>query len=210
LQSNGFALGDVARTWFYIDKILSWYDDFNKARTAIYKNHTFRVGSLPASTGVAGENPLNPALALAAWAVQSRGKSNHPAREIISPMQSPASDYGSSFSRAVEIQLPVGRRLLISGTASINADGKTAWVGDVKRQIDLSMEVVDRILKSRGMSFADAARATAYFKRPEDSAALADWCARHDCQLPALLVHCDICRNDLLFEIELDAIIPQA
>ena len=210
LREAGFALGDVVRTWFYLDDILSWYGDFNKARTEIYEKRRFRIGSLPASTGVSGKNPAGAALAVAAWAMQPLENSFR-VEEIASPMQCPAPAYGSSFSRAVEITTPVGRRLLISGTASIAPGGKTLWIGDVRQQIELTMEVVEAILKSRGMGFENTARATVYFKNRDDAAAFTGWSNRHGGQLlPAVLVHCDICRDDLLFEIELDAVTTRA
>jgi enamine deaminase RidA (YjgF/YER057c/UK114 family) len=207
LRSQGFLLGEVVRTWFYLDDILSWYDDFNGVRTSIYAGHRFRLGTLPASTGVSGRNPAGSALALAAWAVRPASAVDYPAAEVLSPLQGPAASYGSAFSRAVEIALARGRRLLVSGTASIDADGATAWAGDVGRQIGLTMEVVEAVLASRGMSLDDAARSTLYFRRPEHAAAFSAWCARHDRTLPSgLAIRADICRGDLLFEIELDAV----
>ena len=68
LAAAGFDLAEVVRTWFFLDQILSWYDDFNRARTKIYSGVKFRTGSLPASTGVGAANPAGAALALAAWA----------------------------------------------------------------------------------------------------------------------------------------------
>jgi hypothetical protein len=57
------------------------------------------------------------------------------------------------------------------------------------------------------MSFADVSRATAYFKSPADVAVWDDWRARHELRtMPVVCAGCEICRDDLLFEIELDAI----
>ena len=63
LNENGFDMGELVRTWFYLHDILSWYGDFNKVRTTFYNNHRFRSGSLPASTGVAAKNLAGSALA---------------------------------------------------------------------------------------------------------------------------------------------------
>ena len=84
--------------------------------------------------------------------------------EVPSPMQCPAAKYGSSFSRAVEILSGDGNHLLISGTASIAPDGGTACRANLGGQIARTMEVVESILKSRGLGFADVTRATAYFR----------------------------------------------
>lgn len=207
LDLAGFELGDVIRTWFYNENILGWYDDFNRVRTQHYANVKWRTGSIPASTGVAGRNPAGAALAVAAWAMRptdSAGK----AFEVASPLQCPAPAYGSSFARAMEIDSGGWRRLLISGTASIHPGGQTAWLDNPKKQIDLTMEVIGAILESRGMNFRDVTRALAYFQHPNFVPYFERWCDARDLrQLPYVPVHCDICRHDLLFELELDAVV---
>jgi enamine deaminase RidA (YjgF/YER057c/UK114 family) len=205
LDNAGFTLGDVMRTWFYNDDILAWYDEFNRVRSAHYAGVKWRTGSLPASTGIGARNPAGAALVLAAWAMQPLDAAAR-ATEIGSPLQCPAPQYGSAFSRAMEINSGGWRRLLISGTASIHPDGKTAWVGNPKKQVDLTMEVVVAILYSRGMSFEDVTRATAYFEHPLFKDHFDAWLAARDLgHLPVVSVHADVCRSDLLFELELDA-----
>jgi len=207
LIGEGMTLKDVARTWFFLDDIVSWYGDFNLVRNDFFARSELRPGSVPASTGVSGFNPTGAALTAAAWAVRARDPSVKVVEVVPSPRQCPAPAYGSAFSRAVELKLPGYRQLLVSGTASIEPGGRTAHVGDVRAQIELSMQVVGDILESRRMSFADVSRATAYFKASGDSPLFEDWLARHELRaLPMVRACCDICRDDLLFEIELDAI----
>jgi enamine deaminase RidA (YjgF/YER057c/UK114 family) len=205
LDLAGFELGDVVRTWFYNDDILAWYGDFNRVRTEHYSTVRWRTGSIPASTAVMGRNPAGAAVAVAAWAMRPNGPETS-AREVASPLQCPAPAYGSSFARAMEIDSGGWRRLLISGTASIHPGGETAWVGNPKKQIDLTMEVIAAILDSRGMDFHDVNRALCYFQHPLFAPYFDRWCeARKLTHLPAVYVNCDICRDDLLFEMELDA-----
>jgi hypothetical protein len=84
-------------------------------------------------------------------------------------------------------------------------------VGNPKKQIDLTMDVVAAILDSRGMDFHDVTRATAYFQHPLFAPYFERWChARRLTQMPVVFVNCDICRDDLLFEIELDAGVKSA
>lgn len=206
LAQADFSLGDVVRTWFFLDDLLSWYDAFNEVRARVYSQTKFRSGCLPASTGVAGRNPAGTALTLGARAMQPLSSASR-AEEVFSPLQCPAPEYGSSFSRAIEINSAGFRRLFVSGTASIGPDGQTLHAGNVRAQIGLSMQVVEAILESRRMSFADVTRATAYFKSPADAPTFADWCDRRELRkLPVISTGCDICRPDLLFEIELDAV----
>jgi len=205
LAQAGFQLADVVRTWFFLDHILSWYNDFNCARTKIYSEVKFRTGSLPASTGVGAGNPAGAALALVAWAFHPLGKDSY-AEEVASPLQCPAPAYGSSFSRALETSTNTGRRLFISGTASIAPEGKTLWVGDVRKQVGLTMDVIEAILRSRGFDFNDLACATAYFRHAAEAGTFAEWLAANRlAHLPVVFAQCDVCRDDLLFELEAEA-----
>jgi enamine deaminase RidA (YjgF/YER057c/UK114 family) len=207
LASAGMTMKDIARTWFYLDDILSWYGEFNRARNDVFTRNELRSHSLPASTGVGGRNPMGAALAAAAWAIRPRDQAAAVMHFAPSPEQCPASAYGSAFSRAVEIRSAGFRRLLVSGTASIAPDGKTEHIGDARAQIERSMQVVGAILESRRMTFADTAFATAFFKCPADAPLFADWLARHGQQsMPVISAGCDICRDNLLFEIELEAV----
>ena len=208
LDMAGFTFADVVRTWFYNDDIVPWYGDFNRVRSAHYQSIAWRTGSIPASTGIGARNPAGAALTLAAWAVQPL-EGGSCAFAVGSPLQCPAPAYGSSFARAMELDSGGWRRLLVSGTASIHPDGRTAWVGNAHRQIELTMEVVAALLQARGLGCHDITRATAYFEHPLFEPYFAAWCSTHHLQLlPVVSTNCDICRDDLLFEIELDACGP--
>jgi enamine deaminase RidA (YjgF/YER057c/UK114 family) len=205
LLQMGMTLSNLARTWLFLDDILSWYGEFNTARTEIFTQRNLFVTGVPASTGVGVTNPAGAALAAAAWAVQPLDGPMEVC-EVASPLQCTARRYGSCFSRAVELRVPGLDRLLISGTASISPDGRSQHSGDVRRQIGLTMEVVEAILSSRQMRWSDVTRATAYFKQAEDGPRFAEWCEDHNVTMPVVVTQADICRDELLFEIELDAV----
>lgn len=206
LTLAGMDFSNVVRTWLYIDEILDWYDEFNRVRTKFFEERDVFAGIVPASTGIGVANPAGAALVAEAFAVSGKG-TDVDVRPIPSPLQCPAIDYRSSFSRAVEIMLPDHRRLYVSGTASIDADGATVYVGDVERQIARTMEVVYAILESRGLAWNDTSRAIAYFRDMDNAPLLDKYCEDHQLpQLPIAVAHGDICRDDLLFEIEVDAI----
>jgi hypothetical protein len=68
------------------------------------------------------------------------------------------------------------------------------------------MEVISAILCARGMDFNDVTRATAYFEHPLFKDYFDAWCAKRDLEgMPVVSIHADVCRSDLLFELELDA-----
>lgn len=206
LQRNGMEFSHVIRTWFYNDNILDWYDEFNKVRNDFFhKKRVFEV-VLPASTGVGGRNAAGTALAGGLLAVKPKGKTVQVAA-VPSPLQDAATEYGSSFSRAVELSLLDHSRLYVSGTASIDPSGKTAHAGDPEAQVKLTMEVVYAILESRGMGWDNVKRALAYFKHAKDAPIFQKYCAQNKLErFPAVIVENDICRDELLFEIEVDAI----
>jgi enamine deaminase RidA (YjgF/YER057c/UK114 family) len=199
-------LTHVVRTWFYVNDILDWYQDFNAVRSEIYAEKGLFGHYVPASTGIGGRNPWGLAVVGSALALQARAE-NVGVREIASPLQCSARDYGSSFSRACEVLASGIRWVFVSGTASIDPDGSTVHQGDVEAQVGHTFEVVDAILDSRGMGFGDVTRANAYFKNSDDAGVLHAFLSKHG--LPAartVVSHNDVCREDLLFEMEVDAV----
>ena len=207
LSQCGFKYTDVARTWFYNDDILSWYAPFNKARTEFYASRGVFDTLLPASTGIGAPNPAGKLITSSVFAVKSkiggkpRGKDF--LIELPSPLQGGATEYGSSFARAVEVVSPNSRRVMVSGTASIDAAGKTANVGDIQKQAGLTLDVIEGILKSRDMSFADEINAVVYCARAEYVEVFE--ALNKKLKLAYCPSHSIVCRGDLLFEIELEA-----
>lgn len=205
LENCGMTFRDVQRTWYYLDGILAWYDDFNRTRTAFFNEHDVFSRLMPASTGIGIANSTG--LLPLAKVHAARAKSpRFEVRVAESPLQGSAYAYGSAFSRAVTITTPAGTTLHISGTASIAPGGETEHLDDVQAQITRTMEVVEAILRHAGMDWSHAVRGIAYF---HDAADLPLWePVRRAYQLPehmAVVVHADVCRHDLLFELELEA-----
>ena len=207
LKSVDMDFSHVVRTWLYIDHILDWYGDFNKVRNDYFEERGVFDGVVPASTGIGATNHAGVAVVADVVAIKPKTP-DVSIKEVESPLQCPAPDYKSSFSRALEVSLSDHRRLYISGTASIEPGGETIHVGDTKKQIDLTMEVARAILTSRGMDWSDVSRAIAYFKDLKDTSLLDAYCKEHKLTgVPIAVAHGDICRDDLLFEIEADAVV---
>ena len=205
IKQAGMRFEHLVRTWFYLDHLLDWYDEFNVARTSFFDAHGVFERVIPASTGIGAGNPSGKAVAAAALAVRPKDE-RVKISAVESPLQCSATLYRSSFSRAVEIATPGYRYLTISGTASIAPEGETLHVDDVRRQMELTFDVVEAILHARQMQWSDAVRAVCYFRHQQDIALFEGFCAeRGICNLPALLVQATVCRDDLLFEMELDA-----
>ena len=196
LALAGLGFEHVVRTWFYNEKILEWYPVFNAVRTKFFQRHAIR--RMPASTGIGAPNPAGTALVAKALAVRPGAGE---IRVCNSPLQCDAFAYGSAFSRAIEVSDSCSRTLYISGTASIEPGGRSVRQGDPAGQIELTMDVVRAILDEAGMNLGDATRAIAYFRDPAHVPLWDRFCPPG---LPSVSIGCHVCRDDLLFEIELD------
>lgn len=201
----GMSFRNVYRTWFFLDDILSWYCSFNRARTAFYRDRCVLEGRVPASTGIGARNLCGGALVLDVLALDT-GDVLPALQPVRSPLQCSARDYGSSFSRCVEVREQGLRRLLVSGTASIAQDGSSMYPEEVERQTDRTLDVVEAILQSQGQGWRNVDRALVYLRRPDAlDVFLKRWAARcGNAVLPAVCLS-TVCRDELLFEIELDA-----
>jgi len=206
LGTIGMAFRDVVRTWLYLDRLLEWYDVLNAVRNTLFRDRGVFDGVVPVSTGIGGANAAGAAIIADARAIRPHGD-DVTITPLASPLQCPALEYGSSFSRALEITAPDHRRVLVSGTASIDPAGATAHVGDLEAQIDLTMRVVAAILESRQMSWRNATRVIAYIKDGTQGDVFARYLAANGlAEVPVVTTENDVCRDDLLFEIEADAV----
>lgn len=206
VEAAGMKFSNVLRTWFHNHDILDWYGEFNQVRDVFFRENQVFRGIVPASTGVAGRNPKNAALTagLVAFRPQVEGIEAAP---LASPLQCPALDYGSSFSRAVEVAYPDHRRVFVSGTASIEPGGKTVHLDNMEGQVKLTFDVVHAIIAARGMDWNDVNRGIAYVKHAQDIPVFERYLRQSAAaSAPFIVAHNDICRGDLLFEIEVDAI----
>jgi len=99
---------DTLRTWFYLDDSLDWYGDFNRWRDELFRREKVFEKRVPASTGIGAANAEGSAILAGLLAVTFKD-SQASARTVPSPLQCSALDYGSSFSRALELDCS-GRR----------------------------------------------------------------------------------------------------
>ncbi len=205
----GMTFKHVVRTWLYMDDVLSWYDQLNQARDAFFESRQIFGGFIPASTGIGTANWSGSAIATCAIAMKPKSDAAS-AYMVDSPLQCSALNYRSTFSRAAEIKTPTQRTLFISGTASIKpASHDVAYIGDIVKQIDCTMNAVEAILTSRKMTFADVSRAVVYLKDPAFLEPWRNWLAQKGLPAFAQEIVADVCRDEWLFEIELDAITTQ-
>jgi enamine deaminase RidA (YjgF/YER057c/UK114 family) len=206
LNAAGMDMTCLARTWFYNDSLLEWYGIFNEVRTRFYRERGVLDSVVPASTGIGGKNPHGSALVAGAEAMVFKSR-DASIQEVASPLQNQAITYGSAFSRAVLMQSPHEKRLIVSGTASINETGRTVFAGALDAQIEQTMKVVAALLGSQGMGWPNVVRSIAYVKNPAGAGEFSRFLASSSLPVfPCIVAHNEICRDDLLFEIEVDAV----
>jgi enamine deaminase RidA (YjgF/YER057c/UK114 family) len=209
LQTQGASYRDVARTWFYLADILAWYPEFNRSRTASYgqfgilPEEDHGCLKLPASTGVRGELPTGAAGTLDLLAVIGRPDSRPLVRQLRSPGQPDAFTYGSAFSRGALIEEPDVSLLQVSGTAAIDERGASLHPGDIRAQIDCTFDKIAALIGPEGARLTDIVAACVFVKRPEDALAYQERAAARGLEnLPAVIMVADICREELLFEMD--------
>jgi enamine deaminase RidA (YjgF/YER057c/UK114 family) len=214
LHSQGASYGDVARTWFYLTDILDWYPEFNEARTAVYRDFGIIGGNgggsrrLPASTGIRAEAGDGAAGALDLLAVAGPPESRPAVRQLSSPGQPEAFTYGSAFSRGALIPGPGASLIQVSGTAAIDARGRSLYPGDARAQIDCTFDKIAALIGPEGAGLTDIAAACVFVKHPGDARVYYEAAAARGLEdLPGVVMVADVCRPELLFEIDAEVVI---
>lgn len=194
------------RTWIWLHDIISWYGDFNRVRNEFFSERGILIeesrAPMPASTGI-GLSPANGAMcAMDLTAVlQPLGSIEY---LQAGGRQHSALEYGSAFSRASRAITPAGQTVFVSGTASINASGATTNIGDAAGQINTTIDNVRAVLRDMRCTDKDIVQVTAYCKTPEVEQIFNELKSGFD--WPWVTMICDICRPELLFEIEAAAV----
>ncbi|MFB3892314.1 MAG: RidA family protein [Phycisphaerae bacterium] len=210
LKAQGASYKDVARTWIYLSRILEWYGLFNGARNERYTDYGLMGGGpgvhkilLPASTGIEGDNPMGAACAMDVLAVVTDHASNGKVVQMTNVRQQDAFKYGSAFSRGACIADGDVTFIQISGTAAIDEQGKSLFPGDIRRQIHRTLDNIEALIAQKGATLADICNATIFLKRPEDAEAYWQVAAERKLKdMPGVPMIADVCRDDLLFEID--------
>jgi chorismate lyase/3-hydroxybenzoate synthase len=106
-----------------------------------------------------------------------------------------------SFARAT--LLPAEDVLAISGTAAVVGHA-SAHAGDIAAQLGETLRNLDVLLETGGLpaGFDRLAPLKVYVRHPRDEAMVRAFATRHLPEAPLLLVHGDICRAELLVEID--------
>lgn len=205
LQGLGFTYRDVVRTWIYLTDILAWYDEFNQARNRAYTAFGLLGRGedyLPASTGIQARSPGYVELTMDLMAVRPTAQSDLHIERLHNPLQNEACTYGSAFARAMEVRTGGARTVYVSGTASIDEYGKTVHANDIEGQITRTITNIEALIGTRGLTLQDIAQATVFLKDPAYVEPFQRLCKGTPFADLGVAMLADICRPDLLFEID--------
>ena len=123
----------------------------------------------------------------------------------------------SSFARALTFDIADVTVLLISGTAAVDEQGATVYVGDFRAQCWRTYRNISELLEAAGMTWHDIVRTTCYLRDIERDyrdfnevrTAFFSWLGLDP--LPASTgIQTRLCREDLLIEIEAIAVARRA
>jgi enamine deaminase RidA (YjgF/YER057c/UK114 family) len=210
LQASGFV--HPVRFWNYLPRInvdedgLERYRHFNVGRhTAFVASHSPTDCAPPAACALGCSGTAMTVMVLAGRV---------PPVAIENPRQVSAfrypAQYGPqppTFSRASLYRNDACALLAVSGTASI-VGHETLHIGDVAAQVDESLRNVQAVVEAAnavagGHLFSlGSLKMKAYVRHAADAEAVRRQLQRHLPATPVPLVRADICRADLLFEIE--------
>ena len=219
----------VVRTWFYLGAItdaeggFQRYQELNRGRTDYYRTIHFQLAApaggeaasvYPASTGIGmtGTGLVASCMAL------DTDRADAKLIALENPQQTPAYAYESryspqspKFSRAMALVLGDYVTTWVSGTASI-VDAESRHPGDVERQTNQTIDNIERLIAAKnfaahgvrgaGACLRDLAKVRVYVKRAVDFPRCRAVCESRFGNVPAIYAVADVCRPELLVEIE--------
>jgi len=229
LAQEGVHFEQVIRTWLYLGDIVGpeghtqRYKELNRARSDFYQSFrfardivlpSFQGEVYPASTGIGADN-RDILMSCIAFATE---RSDIRAVPLENPRQTSAYQYSTKygikspkFSRAMALSCGPYATILVSGTASI-IDSETRHIGDPEAQTHETLDNIQALISEEnlarhgmpglGTTLDGLALVRVYIKRPEDYPVVRRACGRRLGELPTIYAIADVCRPELLVEIE--------
>jgi enamine deaminase RidA (YjgF/YER057c/UK114 family) len=208
LERHGASYQDVIRTWIYLADIERDYGAFNPVRTVFHERRG--LARIPASTGIQGATyPWTRGCTLDLYALRAGPSAK--VGDLYSPTMNEATAYGSSFSRGTTVTFGGRTTAYVSGTASIDTEGRVVHVGDIAGQVRRMLENVEALLDTCGASWADSVSAITYLKHPEYLEPFLEGCRERGIlqDVPNTIAVADVCGPEWLCEIETIAVFPE-
>jgi enamine deaminase RidA (YjgF/YER057c/UK114 family) len=225
LEAENMDFSNIVRQWNYIEDITSnsgdsqkyqHYQVFNDIRSEYYNKSKFNNG-YPSATGIGAE-----AFGVIINFIAISNASNVKLIPVANPEQIDAHRYSQKvlvgeeyhktspkFERGKLVITDEGSKMYISGTAAIVGED-TLFPGDVKKQTMVTVNNIKQLVKNGQIlqskdTQLDRNRYTyirAYVKYKKDLDIVMEICEKHFTSECFQFLVSDICRDDLLVEIE--------
>lgn len=210
MHREGFPIENIIRQWNYIERITDYdgfdqhYQMFNNVRSNFYKQVEWHTG-YPAATGI-GTN-LGGVLVDIDAAIFVRSECFTTA--IDNKLQVAAHVYSSQvleaaheekatpkFERAKSMTFDDRRLIYISGTAAIRGEESLIGVG-LERQLHITMENIFQLIDDAQLKMLRV-----YLKEKSYYQEACNLLDNYKLNIPISYMCADVCRNELLIEIE--------
>jgi len=209
LRAQNLSLAhNVVRTWLFVQNIEANYDGVVAARREFFRSRGLTPDThFIASTGIEGTGVMPTAqVALDAYAIASL-RPEQLAFLAAPEFLGPPHVYGVTFERGTAVAYRDRRQVIISGTASIDPQGRILHAGNVSRQLDRTLANFEALLDKAGATLQDVCVLIAYVRQPGDMEAVRRQMQARCGGAPIEVVVASICRPGWLVEIEGQAIV---
>ncbi|MGD8452530.1 MAG: Rid family hydrolase [Phycisphaerae bacterium] len=210
LRGQNLTLADhVVRTWLFLRDIDADYADLVQARREFFAERGLTSAThYITSTGIAGAG-ADPATRVTLDAYAIAGVQPGQIAFLRAPEQlCPTDLYGVTFERGTSIAYRDRRHVLISGTASIDDQGRLLHPGDVRHQLDRTLDNIEALLNVAGAGGDDLCHLIAYVRHAGDATAVHRGLRERFAAVPLIVVTAPVCRPGWLVEVEGQAIVP--
>ena len=206
LAEHGASFSNVLRTWIYLARVDADYPEVNSSRDTFFQQE--KIERFPASTGIgARTHSTTTKCALDVYALLNPEISQ--IEIMTAPTLNEAAEYGASFSRGIKMTLSESTYLFLSGTPGVDENGAVTGAGNVRAQMERMLLNVEELLRAQGASWNDLTHAVTYLKSPDQLELFEDLCAQRGIDdVPHSIVCAELCRPDLVSEMEAVAVIP--
>lgn len=200
---GGSLLESCVRTWIFVQNVDVDYAEVVNGRNRAFKD----LGLTPdtrfiASTGIGGRHAdRTVAVTLDTYSVL--GLKEGSMLQVNAPDHlNPTYEYGVAFERATSIDYDDRSHLFISGTASIDNNGRIMWPGDIRRQTLRMWENVGSLLGAASFGWEDVGQIFVYLRDPADYAVVKVMFEKRFRDIPHVILQAPVCRAGWLVEME--------
>ncbi|MGQ9649469.1 MAG: Rid family hydrolase [Phycisphaerae bacterium] len=211
LCEQGMTLADhVMRTWLFVRDIDANYQGLVAARREFFAEHGLTADThFIASSGIGGSS-ADPAAIVTLDAYAISGVRPQQIRFLSAPDHlSPTYVYGVTFERGTCVAYRDRKHVIISGTASIDHQGRILYPGDISRQLDRTLENIEALLDHAGATLNDISAFIVYIRDPSDYAVAQRQMRERFGEAPMAVLVAPVCRPGWLIEVEAAAVVPE-